>query len=446
MLHQTIKYLILDLAFLAIPMFITDGVRALTIAPGITSPIHRSTITTPNPIINFDYPCQDDYGPGNSWSGINILVNGLVAYTENVPYVAPEPAENCGSSSLDMSTVANELVCGANTISITSNSANAFNAQPSMIDKFASLLGYGAVHAAGLPTISVTLDCQPEPDLVISKSLLATPFPGQTLSYTINITNSITATGSADTIYITEMPGNGLDLSSANFGTPSTGTMSGSEWQGLLAPAESMNISYNIDVDSNYCGPISNTVSATEPDEPTSLTSDNSALLNSPAIPCYDLELTNLEIVPDNQTDSATLTLQAANNGEAQTTNTYVGITFDQELVLADSSHPNCTLTGMTVTCPLGTLALGQQESIWIRFTGPVTQSAVLGASAYIRSDQSETTLENNSTLGETSTTPGLAATGDSPANTPYIGVSITAGAFGLLLTSKKSRRYTLYK
>lgn len=271
-------------------------------------------------------------------------------------------------------------------------------------------------------------------DLEITKSDSVDPVvAGESLTYTLNVTNNGPAAATGVTVVDT-LPA-GVTFQSA---TPSQGTASEAggvvtALLGSLASGSSATVSITVDVDSSTTSALSNsaTVSGNEIDlvsandtatEPTDVTTE------------IDLQITKSDSVdPTVAGELLTYTLNVLNNGPSDATGVIVtdtlpaGVTFDS----ATPSQGSASEAGGVVTANLGALAAGASATITIIVDVPPSATGTLTNTAQVTGNETETNAANNT---DTETT----------ALTSEVNVSITKSDSVDPVTAGESLTYTL--
>ena len=244
--------------------------------------------------------------------------------------------------------------------------------------------------AAGL---SLSKDDSPDPVLV-----------GQLLTYTLTAHNSgpLSATG----VQLADTLPAGVIFDSATSSQGTCGHSSGTVSCSLGTLAAAQNVTIEIKVRPQATGSITNQATLTSPTfDPDP--SDNVAGSDTVVDPAADLFLQQFDSpdpVPAGQPITYTLTTYNAGPSSAtgvQITDTLpAGVEFES----ATSSQGSCTENAGTVSCALGTLAPGAEETVDIDVVRNATGSITNEAS--VASEVADPNLANNAASAETTITP----------------------------------------
>ncbi len=208
-----------------------------------------------------------------------------------------------------------------------------------------------------------------EVDLDITKTAPATATAGDQFTYNITIDND--GPSDAQNVVVGDALPAGLTLVSA---TPSgAGTCSGSltcTWPELEA-GDSETITLVVAVPAGTAdGTVFTNKVKTSSDDPETNTANNTDDVETEIVTEANLALTkNTNTDPVVAGESVSYTLEATNNGPSDALNVVVsdtvptGTTFNASL-----SSAGCTILGVTVTCPVGTLADGASASFTLVF------------------------------------------------------------------------------
>ena len=332
---------------------------------------------------------------GPSVSTGTVLSDSLPA---GVSFVSAQPSQGSCSSTAT-------LTCSLGTLAVGSNASVVIqvipNAAGSLTDT-ASVTSSVADPNAGNNSASVTVDAvaaqQPMADLSLALSAAPNPVTvGQTLTYTLNVSNAgpSVATG---TVLSDSLPAS-VSFVSAQ---PSQGACNGTAaiTCSLGSLAVGGNASIVIQVTPNAAGSLTDTASvASSVADPN--TANNSAAVTVNAVaapqPMADLSLA-LSAAPNPVTVGQTLTytLNVSNAGPSVATGTVLsdslpaGVSF----VSAQPSQGSCSSTA-TLTCSLGTLAVGSNASVVIQVIPSAAGS--LTDTASVTSSVADPNAANNS-------------------------------------------------
>ena len=199
-------------------------------------------------------------------------------------------------------------------------------------------------------------------DIVLTKTVDdGTPDEGQTITYTITVTNNGAA--QATNLIVTDVLPAGISFVSA---TPTVGTWSSPNWTiGTLNNGDTETISITATVDVGSGGTtITNTISNTQDQADNNSTSDDNVediIVNNDA----DIVLTKVTDNPTpNAGDNITFTITVTNNGPAQAQNLIVSDLLPAGLTLVSGTPTTGTWTSPDWT--IGTLNSGVTETLII--------------------------------------------------------------------------------
>ncbi len=245
----------------------------------------------------------------------------------------------------------------------------------------------GASALAGAPDLN---GCYGPADLALTSSDAPDPaLQGQSLTYHLTVTDNGTASGPSTTSgvrLIDTLPA-GVTLLSA---TPSKGSCSGTATiacgLGILPGGASATVDVVVKVAPSTTGTLTNTASVSAATSDPNA-SDNTATATSTVAPTADVSITQTDTPdPIRVGKTLTYTIAVANAGPAQATAASVKDTLPQteDFRSVTASQGNCTRSGQTITCSLGTIASGRAATITLvvkpKAAGTVLNTAAVSA------------------------------------------------------------------
>ena len=225
----------------------------------------------------------------------------------------------------------------------------------------------------------VTVTQEPEADLSVTKSDSPDPvFVGQRVTYTIDVTNG--GPQEATGVTLTDTLPVGMSFNSASAGcvealgvvTCNLGTLA----SGAVA-------SVQIIIIADAVGTLTNTATASS-DQLDPNTANDTATENTAVVPTTDLRTTKTDSSdPATAGENLTYTVTVTNDGPQDATDATLTDTLPSDVSFVSASA-GCTESGGTVTCALGTIALGASAvvEIVVSPTTPGTITNVADASS----------------------------------------------------------------
>jgi uncharacterized repeat protein (TIGR01451 family) len=302
-----------------------------------------------------------------------------------VTLVSAQPSQgSCGSTAT--------ISCSLGTLAVGGNVSVVIRVIPNT----AGSLTDTASVASGVPdpntannnaSVTVNAIIVPGPEADLSITLAAAPNPvevGQILTYTLNIANS--GPSNATGVVLSDVLPAGVTLVSAQ---PSQGSCSGTATiscsLGTLAVGG--NASVVIQVIPNTAGSLTDTASvASGVPDPNPANNNASVTVNAIIVPGPEADLLiTLAAAPDPVTvgQILTYTLNVANSGPSTATGVVLSdvLPAGVTLVSAQPTQGSCSGTA-TISCSLGTLAVGGNASVVIRVipntAGSLTDTAIV--------------------------------------------------------------------
>ncbi|MGW2562466.1 DUF11 domain-containing protein [Streptomyces sp. NPDC001514] len=220
------------------------------------------------------------------------------------------------------------------------------------------------------PELDATSCFVAEADLSITKTADPGAYtPGQTLTYTITVTNNGPTNQSSGYSVTDTIPAGLVGATTTTAGCTITGS-SLSCTAGALAVGESRDITVTGTVGADFAGILTNSaeVSGNDPDP------DPTNNIDSVDVPRARVDLSVEKDGPTRVTegDTVTYTLTVTNNGPNDSTGYTVTDAIPPGLLDADTSTPGCTISGTTLTCVGDDLPAGSSQTITITGTaGP---------------------------------------------------------------------------
>ena len=245
----------------------------------------------------------------------------------------------------------------------------------------------------------------PNVDLVITKTDNVDPVvPGQTLIYTLNITNNGPSNATGVTVNDTLPPGVTYVSSTPSQGATSENNGVVTANLGNLAVGASASITVNVTIDSATLGTINN-VAVVSANETETNPNNNTAAEPTTVNPQIDLVLTKDESAdPVAPGDTFTYTLNITNNGPADATGVIVTDTLPNQVTYV-SSTPSQGATSQNngvVTANLGNLANGASATVTITVMANANANGLITNTAQVTANETETNLANNSDSEDT--------------------------------------------
>ncbi|MEM1205761.1 MAG: CARDB domain-containing protein, partial [Acidobacteriota bacterium] len=238
----------------------------------------------------------------------------------------------------------------------------------------------------------------PRTDLSITKADSVDPATaGEDLTYTLTVTNAGPSTSTGSTV--TDVLPSGVTFSTSSDCTEAGGTVTCAV--GTLAPGANDSVTFTVTVDPDQTAALSNTatVAANETD-PASGT--NSATEGTSVGAETDLSIAKADSVdPAMAGEALTYTLTVTNAGPSTSTGSTVTDVLPSGLTFSTSS--DCTEAAGTVTCAVGTLAPGANDSVAFTVTVDPGQTAALSNTATVAANETDPASGNNSATEGTS-------------------------------------------
>lgn len=283
-------------------------------------------------------------------------------------------------------------------------------------------------------TCSATIDVTASADLVTTKSLLTDPVvAGKVASYQLSVHNQ--GPSDATTVSVSDPLNQWLTFSAAGSDPRCALDAGVVKCVAASIPAggtETFTVNAMVDRATPAGSALVNTATTSSP------TPD-------PDPSCADCSVTSPGVVAEIDTAIAvsasstavagsptTFAATATNNGPSDAANAVSTFTIPAGVTATSASSPagECTITGQTVTCPLGTLAVGEQLDITINATvaADVAGGTELTVSGTVAADGTETVTSNNtdSAVFTVQTDSGLLLTKTASAATVTAGETFT--------------------
>jgi uncharacterized repeat protein (TIGR01451 family) len=267
-------------------------------------------------------------------------------------------------------------------------------------------------------------------DVSITKTAPPVIVPGANAVWTIGVGNA--GPGVANDVVITDGLPPGLTFVSSESSSGISCSASGTIVTcavGVLGPGGSMSVMLTTKVASDVAAGavIGNSASVASSTPDPDLSNNSVGPVNAPpAQPAADLSITKTApAAPVVAGADATWTIVVSNAGPSDAQAVTVIDKLPSSLSFVSSSPADCTATGSTVSCALGTLASGGSDTVQlVTLVGSSTRSGtVIRNAASVSSSTPDPNLSNN-------TTPAVAAPPVSGNNTPLTG-PVTKGAGG---------------
>ncbi|WP_197370145.1 beta strand repeat-containing protein [Streptomyces clavuligerus] len=391
-----------------------------TAAPGATSVTNTATVTgddpDPDPDNNTDTTTTDittaavdlaltktgpaAVGPGDTvtytitvtnngpddstgWTVTDPIPAGLTGATTSTP--------GCSITGGTLTCTGGALAVGdSTTITLTGTAAPGTAA----IENTATVEGDDPDPNPDNNTDTTTTDVTPSADLAIVKTGPATVTADGQVSYTITVTNN----GPSDSTGWTVTDPIPAGLNNAATTTPGC-TISGGTLTctgGALAVGDSVEIS--LTGTATAVGTITNTAEVTgdDPDPDPDNNEDTTTTTVSPLpVAEVDLALTKTGPAAVSPGGTVTYTITVTNNGPDPSTGWTVTDPIPAGLSDAATTTPGCSITGGTLTCTGGALAVGDSTTITLTGTASASVSRIVNT-ATVEGDDSDPDPDNN--------------------------------------------------
>ncbi|MEM9597901.1 MAG: hypothetical protein AAGD06_26795, partial [Acidobacteriota bacterium] len=238
----------------------------------------------------------------------------------------------------------------------------------------------------------------PRTDLSITKADSVDPATaGEDLTYTLTVTNAGPSTSTGSTV--TDVLPSGVTFSTSSDCTEAGGTVTCAV--GTLAPGANDSVAFTVTVDPDQTAALSNTatVAANETDP----ASGNNSVTEGTAVGAEtDLSIAKADSVdPVTAGEALTYTLTVTNAGPSTSTGSTVTDVLPSGLTFSTSS--DCTEAAGTVSCAVGTLAPGANDSVTFTVTVDPGQTAALSNTATVAANETDPASGNNSATEGTS-------------------------------------------
>ncbi len=256
----------------------------------------------------------------------------------------------------------------------------------------------------GNNTAAVQVSVTTRADLSIIKTDSPDPVvAGETITYTLTVTNNGPSVATNVTIADDLPPGVNFDSATAgcveigdtvtcSVGTLSAGVSASVQIVVFVDPAVTNTLENNASVSGNEFDPTSD---------------NNTTTVSTTVITRADLSLTKIDS-PDPATagDSITYTLTVVNRGPSNATGVMVVDTLPVELSVA--SAPGCVLGGRVITCTVGTLAAGQTIPLEIVAGVSLDTMGDITNTATVFGNETDLDATNNTATETTRITPAI--------------------------------------
>lgn len=235
----------------------------------------------------------------------------------------------------------------------------------------------------------------------------AAPLPNDTIEYTLTVTHVSGATTNA--VEITDSLPTGVTFVSSSATQGEYDDSTGIWHVGTLASSDVETLTITATVDANAAGTIDNVATLTNTSQPDNVVANNSDNAEITVAEYADLEIVKTDSADPVAKDATfAYTLTVTNNGTGDAVNVMVTDTLPGTVTFqsAVASAGNCTESGGTVTCNLGTMVDAAVETIDIVVTAPANPGDVTNTASVTSdtpdpvpandSDSEVTTINNN--------------------------------------------------
>jgi uncharacterized repeat protein (TIGR01451 family) len=338
-----------------------------TVGPQQQNPdviLHKSASTNSvNAGQGFNYTLQVE-NIGNA-DATNVQITDSIPASLTIGNLPNNCSKNGQTVTCDMGTVA----AGANkSVSIPVTTSN--GSCPSVDNQ-------GTVSANNEPNANtgnntsnkVTVDVVcPNPDVTVHKSASAASVnAGGSVTFTLEATNG--GGSDATNVQITDTFATGLTIGAVSNGCSVVGQTVTCDL-GTLTPGQSKSVTVTVTATAAACPSIQNHASVSASNEPAGSTGNNvsNTVTLNVVCPNPDVAIIKRSDAPDSGVfsgDRFTYTIVVQNVSGSDATGVTVHDSIPAGLDIVDLA-PECTANGQDVTCDLGTVAAGQQESVTI--------------------------------------------------------------------------------
>jgi uncharacterized repeat protein (TIGR01451 family) len=254
-------------------------------------------------------------------------------------------------------------------------------------------------------------------DVWIVKSGPATVVASTNLTYTMTVVNAGPST--ASNVVLTETLPAGTTLASSSCGSTTC-------ILGTLAPGTSTQLTFEVTVNPNATGPLTNLASITS-STPDPILGNNNSLVQTTVTPApADLSVAkSADFATSTPGATATYTIVVTNNGPGAAANVVVTDDLPAGSTLVSSSA-GCTGT-TTVTCTVGTLAAGGSATIPLVVTLPPTPGTVVNTARASTTSTDPTPGNDSATAAIVTQVPAATIPALSPIALAFLALTIAS-------------------
>jgi uncharacterized repeat protein (TIGR01451 family) len=256
---------------------------------------------------------------------------------------------------------------------------------------------YGATNgSAGTSSTAISYSSSPGPhatasctDVSVTKTAPATALLNNTFAYSLTVTNN--GTVNATTVQLKDTLPAGVTFSSV---TPAASCTQAAgivtcNFATLNAGTSTL---VTINVIANAIGTVTNTATVTETQSDYNLVNNTSSATTT-IVAASDMSITKTGPATANQGDTITYSITVKNNGPSSATTVTVTDALPPQVTFSSASA-GCALSGTTVTCSAGNLAVNATATFTISVTAQTVGTAV--NTATVSADQADPTAANN--------------------------------------------------